>query len=120
VDVTDNLGILSELLGVQVPDVVDQLAEASAALSCDGGALADVICIDLGAVNELDQAELAARNLDFGEGTVGREASAATINVLPILGEQLGAPLLSVAFAEAAAAANATPAVAPAEPTPPA
>ena len=90
VDVTDSLGILSELLEVQVPGLVDTLAEAGAALSCDGGALADLVCIDLGAVNELDADELAARGYDFGEGTVGREATAAGIAVLPILGEALG------------------------------
>jgi hypothetical protein len=107
---TDNLGILDQLLSVEVPGLLDSLTEAAAALSCDGGALADVLCVDLGAVNELDEAELTARNLNFGAGTVGREASAASIHVLPILGEQLGAPLLSVALAEAAAAANAVPA----------
>jgi|GEM_PF-3587792 hypothetical protein len=122
-NVTDNLGILSELLMVEVPGLLDSLAEAGAALSCEEGALADVICIDLGHVNELDAEELAARGYDFGEGTVGREATAAGIHVLPILGEQLGAPLLSLALAEASAAANAAPAdplpaPAPEDPTP--
>ena len=53
--------------------------------------MADILCVDLGAVNELDEAELAARGYDFGDGTVGREATAAGIAVLPILGEALGA-----------------------------
>ncbi|MGV3758172.1 MAG: LPXTG cell wall anchor domain-containing protein, partial [Actinomycetota bacterium] len=123
VEVTDSLGVLSELLMVEVPGLLDSLAEAGAALSCDEGALADVLCIDLGAVNELDAAELTARGYDFGEGTVGREASAAQVHVLPILGDQLGAPLLSLALAEASAAANAAPAdplPAPAPQDPPA
>ena len=122
-NVTDNLGILSELLEVEVPGLLDSLAEAGAALSCADGALADLICIDLGAVNELDAAELSARGYEFGEGTVGREATAASVQVLPILAEQAGGPLLSLALAEANAAANAAPASplpapSPQDPTP--
>jgi LPXTG-motif cell wall-anchored protein len=115
VDVTDSLGILSELLEVQVPGLVDTLAEAGAALSCDGGALADLVCVDLGTVNDLDADELAARGYSFGEGTVGREATAAAVAVLPILGEQLGGTsVLGLELAQASAAANAVPAAPPA------
>ncbi|MFP5256422.1 MAG: LPXTG cell wall anchor domain-containing protein [Acidimicrobiia bacterium] len=123
VELTDSLGVLSELLSVELPGVLDSLAEAGAALSCADGALADVICIDLGSVNELDEAELAARGYDFGDGTVGREATAASVHVLPILSTTpAAAPLLSLALAEASAAANAAPAQplpgpAPEEPT---
>jgi hypothetical protein len=120
VDVTDSLGILSELLEVEVPGLVDSLTEAGEALSCEGGALADILCVDLGAVNELDEAELAARGYDFGDGTVGREATAAGIAVLPILGEALGAEsVLGLQLSQASAAANAVPAgAAPRSPTP--
>ncbi|MFL6205181.1 MAG: hypothetical protein ACJ739_07490 [Acidimicrobiales bacterium] len=123
VDVTDNLGLLSDLLEVQVPDLIDTLAEAGAALSCDGGALAPVICVDLGAVNELDADELKAAGYDFGAGTVGREASAAHIEVLSVLGDVVGGEaVLSLSLAQASAAANAvpaTPAAPPAEPRQP-
>ena len=117
VDVTDSLGILSELLEVQVPSLLDSLAEAGAALSCDGGALADLVCVDLGAVNELDEDELKARGYDFGKGTVGTEATAAGIAVLPILGEVLGgSSVLSLELAQASAAANAVQPAAPVAP----
>lgn len=120
ITLTDNLGILSELLGVEVPGTIDSLAAAGAALSCDGGALADVLCIDLGSVNELDAAELEARKLNFGEGTVGREASAAHVEVLGIIAEAAGSPLLTLNLARATAAANAVAADGPPLPGAPA
>lgn len=113
----DELGIIQEITG-QVTDGIDALAVAQ--LSCDGGALADIVCIDLGAVNELDSAELAARHLDFGPGTVGREASAASIQVLPIAADALGGSVLGISLARATAAANAVPADLPGSPTEPA
>jgi hypothetical protein len=120
IDLTDSLGILSSLLSEDVPALVDTLAAAGAALSCEDGALKDIVCVDLGAVNELDEAELAARGYDFGEGTVGREATAAGIAVLPILGELLGGEsVLGLQLAQASAAANAVPAEAPAPPPSP-
>jgi hypothetical protein len=115
VDVTDSLGLLSDLLEEDVPALLGSLAEAGAALSCADGALADLICIDLGTVNELDADELAARGYDFGQGTVGREATAAGIEVLGVLTDVVGGPVLSVQLAQASAAANAIPA-APAAP----
>jgi len=117
IEAVDDLGILQELTG-QVASAINGLAVAE--LSCDGGALADVICVDLGAVNELDAAELEARGLNFGEGTVGREATAASIRVLPIAAEALGGPVLGLSLASATAAANgAAPALpgAPAAPS---
>jgi hypothetical protein len=108
IDLTDSLGILSQLLSEDVPALVDSLAAAGAALSCEDGALKDIVCIDLGTVNELDDAELAARGYDFGDGTVGREATAAGIAVLPILGELLGGEsVLGIQLSQASAAANA-------------
>src|SRR5205085_3695058 len=102
VDVTDSLGILSDLLEQDVPGALDSLAAATAALSCDSGALADLVCIDLGSVNELDADELTARGYDFGAGTVGREASAAHIEVLRALGDIVGGEsVLSVDLAQA-------------------
>lgn len=99
----DSLGILQGLTG-SLTDVLDLLSITQ--LSCDGGALADVLCIDLGRVNELDRDELAARNLDFGPTTTGIEASAATIRVLPIAAEALGGDVLGLSLASATAAAN--------------
>ena len=123
VNVTDSLGILSTLLEEDVPNLLDSLAAAGAALSCDGGALADLLCIDLGKVNELDSDELKARGYDFGEGTVGREATAAGVFVLPVLGNLVGGEsVLSLELSQASAAANAIPAQAaapPAEAAPP-
>lgn len=106
----DSLGILGGLAD-QVNGALGALSIAQ--LSCSGGALADVLCIDLGSVNELDSAELKARNLDFGAGTVGREASAASVRILPIAATALGGDALGVSLASATAAANAVPAQAP-------
>lgn len=112
----DDLGILQgltqQLTGAINGIAVDQLG-------CnDANPLADIICIDLGAVNELDSAELAARNLDFGPGTVGREASAASVQVLPIAADALGGSVLGISLARATAAANAVPADPAAPPGP--
>ena len=72
------------------------------------GALADILCIELGRVNELDQAELTARNMNFGPNTAGIEAAAANIRVLPIAAAALGGDVLGLSLASATAAANAT------------
>jgi hypothetical protein len=107
----DTLGILQDLTGA-VTDVLDALSIN--VLGCDAGnPLADILCIELGHVNDLDHAELVARNLDFGDGTVGREASAATVRVLPILADSLGGDAVTLRLGTATAAANATPFVAP-------
>lgn len=100
----DQLGILQELTG-QVTEGINGLAIDQ--LGCTGdNPLADVLCIDLGAVRELTDAELTARGLDFGEGTVGIGASAANIQVLPIAAEALGGPAIGLRLAAADAAAN--------------
>lgn len=104
IEAADELGIIQEITG-QVTEGIDALAVAE--LSCEGGALADVICIDLGEVNQLDDAELAARRLNFGNGTVGIEATAASVQVLPVAAEALGGSVLGVTLARATAAANA-------------
>lgn len=117
----DSLGILQGLTGT-LTDVLDLLSITQ--LSCEGGALADILCIDLGHVNELDHDELVARNLDFGPDTAGVEASAATIRVLPIAAAALGGDVLGLSLASATAAANAVentltaPPVAPPAATP--
>ena len=118
IEAGDNLGILGDVTD-QLTGALDQLAAAGAPLSCEGGALADVLCIDLGSVNELDAAELEARNMAYGEGTVGREASAASVQVLSVLSEQLGGSALGLSLASATAAANApAPVAPPAQPAP--
>jgi hypothetical protein len=113
IDAADELGIIQEITG-QVTDGIDDLAVAE--LSCQGGQLADVVCIDLGGVTELSAEELAERYPDFGEGTVGREASAASVAVLPVLSEALGIEgpgVLGLSLASAEAAGYAVPAQEP-------
>ncbi len=108
IETSDLLGILEDLTGATT-DLLDALSINL--LGCNANnPLAGVLCIDLGVVNELDQAELAARNLDFGEGTVGRESSAATIRVLSIASEALGGDVLGLRLATSGAAAQAIPA----------
>lgn len=109
----DQLGILTDITG-QLTEAINGLAIEQ--LSCDGGVLADIVCVDLGAVSELTAEELAVRYPDFGEGVVGREASAASVAVLPIASEALGlgdSGVLGLSLASADAAAYAIPAQAP-------
>jgi hypothetical protein len=115
VQLADTLGILSQLTGT-VSSALQGLATGP--LGCNASnPLKDILCIDLGTVKELSPAELKDRNLDFGEGTVGREATAATIRVLPIAADALGGDVLGLRLASSTAAANATP-VAPVAPGP--
>lgn len=104
---SDSLGILSLLTGQLSEQIdgftIDQLACAPT------NPLADVLCLEVGAVNELSPEELLARGYDFGEGTVGREASAARLELLGIASEFLGGSVLGLQFASADAAANAMP-----------
>ena len=111
------LGILSQITG-QLTSALEGLADSvSGALGCNAdNPLADIVCIDLGQVKELTTQELQDRNLDFGDGTVGREASAATVRVLPILSDTLGGAVLGLRLGTSTAAANATPAARPAPP----
>ena len=113
IQLAPSLGILSQITG-QLTSALEQLSSATGALGCNpNNPLADIVCIDLGVVRELSTKELQDRNLDFGPGTVGREATAATIRVLPILADQLGGDLLAVRLGNSTAAANATPKVTP-------
>ena len=80
----DSLGILRGLTGPGHRRCSTSCR--SAPLNCEDGALADMLCIELGRVNELDQDELTARNMNFGPDTAGIESAAATIRVLPIAG----------------------------------
>lgn len=118
-NVNDDLGVLALLTG-QINEqangfAVDQLA-------CDASnPLADVICFEAGMVKELTAEELTARGYDFGEGTVGREATAANLEILGIAADSLGGPAIGISFAGADAAVNAiAPAAPPAPPAPPA
>lgn len=100
----DSLGILGDITG-QLTDVLDMLSIGE--LNCDTGALADVLCIELGQVKKLGEAELKARNMYFGPNTAGIEAAAATIRVLPVAAAALGGDVLGLSLASATAAANA-------------
>jgi LPXTG-motif cell wall-anchored protein len=104
INADDSLGILGDISG-QLTDVLDMLSIGE--LNCETGALADVLCIELGRVNDLDQAELTARNMWFGEGTAGIEAAAATVRVLPVAAAALGGDVLGLSLASTTAAANA-------------
>lgn len=107
IELNNVLGVLEDLTGA-VEGVLDALSVD--VLNCeDANPLADILCIELGRVNDLDAEELAARNLDFGPGTVGREASAATVRLLPILADSLGGDALALRLGTATAAANAVP-----------
>jgi LPXTG-motif cell wall-anchored protein len=113
----DELGIVQEITG-QLTEGINGLAVDE--LSCDGGALADVICLDLGGVSALSAEELAARYPDLGAGAAGVRASAADVAVLPVLSEALGIEgpgVLGVTLSSAEAAAFAVPAQ-PAAPQP--
>jgi LPXTG-motif cell wall-anchored protein len=112
----DSLGILGDITG-QLTDVLDMLSIGE--LNCEDGALADVICIELGRVNELDQDELTARNMNFGPNTAGIEAAAATVRVLPIAAAALGGDVLGLSLASTTAAANAVDVDRAAPPAPP-
>jgi LPXTG-motif cell wall-anchored protein len=105
INADDSLGILGDISG-QLTGVLDMLSIG--ALNCTDGALADVVCIELGQVNELDKDELTARGMWFGTGTAGIEAAAATVRVLPIAAAALGGDVLGVSLASTTAAANAT------------
>jgi LPXTG-motif cell wall-anchored protein len=114
VQLADTLGILEQLTGV-VSDALEGLSTGP--LGCnDSNPLRDILCIDLGEVKDLSVDELKDRNLYFGEGTVGREATAAAIHVLPIAAEALGGDVLGLLLGQSTAAANATPAAAPTPP----
>lgn len=111
VDLADTLGILEQLTGV-VSGALQGLS--SGPLGCnDSNPLADILCIDLATVDNLSEAELRERNLWYGEGTVGREASAVSLHLLPIAAAALGGDVLGVHLGQSTAAANATPLVEP-------
>jgi hypothetical protein len=104
-----SLGILSQITGA-VSNVLQQLSSATGALGCNANnPLAGIVCIDLGTVRELSTKEMQDHNLWFGDGTVGREASAATVRVLSIASDSLGGDVLGIRLGSADAAANAVP-----------
>lgn len=109
IQLAPSLGILAQLTDT-VTDIVDQITAATGVLGCNPqNPLADIVCVDLGSVRELSTQELQDRNLYFGEGTVGREASAATVRVLPLLADTLGGDALALRLGSSTAAANASP-----------
>jgi hypothetical protein len=118
----EDLGVLNELTEA----INDGLAGlAGNPLNCDlENPLADLVCIDLGEVREQTREQLAPLGLDFGEGTVGIQSSAATVRVLQGASEAIGGDLVTLQLATATAAANAAPVedlpAAPEEPAPPA
>jgi hypothetical protein len=107
VKLAPSLGILSQITG-QVSNVLQQLSGATGALGCNAkNPLAGIICIDLGSVRELSTQEMKDHNLWFGDGTIGREASAATVRVLSIAQDALGGDVLGIRLGSSDAAANA-------------
>lgn len=122
----EDLGVLNELTEA----INEGLAGlAGNPLNCDlENPLADLVCIDLGEVREQTREELAPLGLDFGDGTVGIQSSAATIRVLRAASEAIGGDLVTLQLATATAAANAAvlvqdlpaaPAAPPAQPDAP-
>jgi hypothetical protein len=117
----EDLGVLNELT-----EAINQglAGLAGNPLNCDlENPLADLVCIDLGEVREQTREQLAPLGLDFGEGTVGIQSSAATVRVLRAATEAIGGDLVTLQLATATAAANAAPVeqdlpAAPAAPTP--
>ncbi len=108
----DQLGILTEITGT-LTETINGLAVEQ--LSCDGGVLADVVCVDLGTTSALSAEELAELYPDLAgkPGVVGQKASAARVAVLPVLSTALelgDAGVLGLSLATADAAAYAVPA----------
>jgi hypothetical protein len=114
VSLTPALGIVNGLVENLTGAVQSLTTGLSNIIGCnDKNFLADIVCIDLGVVKELTPQEMLDRNLFFGEGTVGRESTALTLRVLPILEDALGGDALALRLGTSTAAANAKP-VAPA------
>jgi LPXTG-motif cell wall-anchored protein len=114
VEGSQQLGVVSDALQ-EISAGLGELSAASLPCNPDDNPLFDLVCIELGSTSELTQDELEALNLDFGEGTVGMRASAARVQVLSALQEQLEGPGVGISLADTAAAANVTFA----EPVPP-
>jgi hypothetical protein len=107
IQLAPSLGILSQITG-QLTSALEQLAGATGALGCNANnPLAGIVCIDLGSVRELTTQEMKDHNLWFGDGTIGREASAATVRVLSIASDSLGGDVLGIRLGSSDAAANA-------------
>ena len=107
IKLNDTLGILQQLTGT-ASSAINGLATGP--LGCNASnPLAGVVCIDLGTVKTLTDAELTARNLNFGPGTVGREATAAQVHVLAAAAPALGGDVLGLKLADSTAAVYATP-----------
>lgn len=111
---------LGAVLGEALPQVaaalngaVAQLADSSPLACGVEGPLADLICLDGAATDELDAAEAAAFGFDYGAGTVGSRASALRVELL-----RVAEGGIVLALNEAVAAANAAPVqLTPATPT---
>lgn len=110
----DTIGLLELIAGQAIPQI-DGLAFDQ--LGCnEGNPLAIVLCFEAGVVRDLTADELTARGYDFGPGTVGREATAAKLELLGGARQLLGDAVLGISFAQAEAVANAiVPTAAPAQ-----
>lgn len=102
------LPTVTDALQDAVNDLVDTLASSSPLACGAAGPLADLVCLDGASGEELDAAEAASYGFDFGPGTVGARTSALHLEVLPILDGGV-----TLALAEAVAAANAAVVQAP-------
>lgn len=103
----NTIGLLELIAGQALPQINDFALDQ---LGCnESNPLASVLCFDAGLVRDLTPEELTARGYNFGEGTVGREATAARLELLGIAGDFLAGSVLGLQFASADAAANAVP-----------
>jgi hypothetical protein len=106
IKLNDTLGILQGVTG-QASSAINGLATGP--LGCNANnPLAGIICLDLGTVKTLTPAELTARNMNFGPGTIGREATAALVHVLAMAASSLGCDVIGMKLADSTAAVYST------------
>ena len=100
-----NLAGLTELTNI----LAGALGTVTSVLPCDGsgptGALAGVVCFDVGKPVALDAAEAKAMGFDFGPTTVGQHSSVLDLRVLAAAP---GGPVARLQLGETAAAAAST------------